>query len=151
MGRDTRTGGVLEAMVLPALKRGGYAHQTQVVIGKRLQDIYAAYIRVPYSCSVSSCMIPARSSSKSLRRFCSSSRSECPYPQSLRSSKPAENKNAPLIRCQASCQLVKYVQIGLPGIPSSKRNARENPKRIIRMIVGNSIKSVSHLIGLSQS
>lgn len=34
--RDTRTGGVLEAMVLPALKRGGYAYQTQVVVGKRL-------------------------------------------------------------------------------------------------------------------
>jgi hypothetical protein len=35
MGRDTRTGGVLEAMVLPALKRGGYEYQTQVKIGKR--------------------------------------------------------------------------------------------------------------------
>jgi hypothetical protein len=35
MSRDTRTGGVLEAMVLPALKRGGYAYQTQVKIGKR--------------------------------------------------------------------------------------------------------------------
>lgn len=34
--RDTGTGGVLEAMVLPALKRGGYAYQTQVVVGKRL-------------------------------------------------------------------------------------------------------------------
>ena len=36
MGRDTRTGGVLEAMVLPALKRGGYTYQTQFVVGKRL-------------------------------------------------------------------------------------------------------------------
>jgi len=35
MGRDTRTGGVLEAMVLPALKRGGYTYETQVKIGKR--------------------------------------------------------------------------------------------------------------------
>jgi hypothetical protein len=33
--RDTRTGGVLEAMVLPALTRGGYTFQTQQVIGKR--------------------------------------------------------------------------------------------------------------------
>jgi len=36
MARDTRTGGVLEAMVLPALKRGGYAYDCQVVVGKRL-------------------------------------------------------------------------------------------------------------------
>jgi hypothetical protein len=35
MGRDTRTGGVLEAMVLPALKRGGYAYLVQVKVGKR--------------------------------------------------------------------------------------------------------------------
>jgi hypothetical protein len=34
--RDTRTGGVLESMVLPALKRGGYDYQTQVRIGDRL-------------------------------------------------------------------------------------------------------------------
>lgn len=33
--RDTRTGGVLEAMILPALRRGGYEYQTQVKIGKR--------------------------------------------------------------------------------------------------------------------
>ncbi len=33
--RDTRTGGVLEAMVLPALERGGYGFQTQIKIGKR--------------------------------------------------------------------------------------------------------------------
>ena len=33
--RDTRTGGVLEAMVLPALRRGGYAFETQVNIGRR--------------------------------------------------------------------------------------------------------------------
>jgi hypothetical protein len=35
MGRDTRTGGVPEAMVLPALKRGGYNYQAQVKVGKR--------------------------------------------------------------------------------------------------------------------
>jgi hypothetical protein len=35
MGRDTRTGSVLEAMVLPALKRGGYTYQVQVKIGTR--------------------------------------------------------------------------------------------------------------------
>jgi hypothetical protein len=34
--RNTRTGGVLEQMVLPALKQGGYAFKTQVKIGKRL-------------------------------------------------------------------------------------------------------------------
>ena len=33
--RDTRTGGVLEAMVLPALAKGGYTVQTQVLIGSR--------------------------------------------------------------------------------------------------------------------
>lgn len=33
--RDTRTGGVLEAMILPALQRGGYTYETQVRIGKR--------------------------------------------------------------------------------------------------------------------
>ena len=33
--RDTRTGGVLEAMILPALRRGGYAYQTQVKVGQR--------------------------------------------------------------------------------------------------------------------
>lgn len=36
MSRDTRTGGVLEAMVLPALARGGYGYETQVKIGKRI-------------------------------------------------------------------------------------------------------------------
>ncbi len=36
MGRDTRTGGVLESMVLPALDKGGYQYAIQVVIGKRL-------------------------------------------------------------------------------------------------------------------
>ena len=36
MPRDTRTGGVLENMVLPALERGGYQYEKQVVIGKRL-------------------------------------------------------------------------------------------------------------------
>src|SRR5712691_10514848 len=34
--RDTRTGGVLEAMILPALRRGGYAYRVQQKIGKRL-------------------------------------------------------------------------------------------------------------------
>jgi hypothetical protein len=34
--RNTRTGGVLEAMVLPALQQGGYSYKTQVNIGKRL-------------------------------------------------------------------------------------------------------------------
>lgn len=33
--RDTRTGGVLEAMVLPALTNGGYHYETQVFIGER--------------------------------------------------------------------------------------------------------------------
>ena len=34
--RNTTTGSVLEQMVLPALKRGGYEHRTQVKIGTRL-------------------------------------------------------------------------------------------------------------------
>jgi hypothetical protein len=34
--RNTRTGGVLEQMVLPALKQGGYSYKIQVNIGKRL-------------------------------------------------------------------------------------------------------------------
>jgi len=34
--RNTRTGGVLELMVLPALDQGGYTHKVQVNIGKRL-------------------------------------------------------------------------------------------------------------------
>jgi hypothetical protein len=33
--RDTSTGGVLEAMILPALKRGGYTFQTQQKITPR--------------------------------------------------------------------------------------------------------------------
>src|SRR5713101_6923991 len=33
--RNTTTGSVLEAMVLPALKRGGYSYQTQQKIGER--------------------------------------------------------------------------------------------------------------------
>src|SRR5215510_1101217 len=36
MPRDTRTGGVLEAMVLPSLKRGGYDYKVRVKIGQRL-------------------------------------------------------------------------------------------------------------------
>ena len=36
MARDTRTGGVLEAMVLPALECGGYGYRTQANIGQRL-------------------------------------------------------------------------------------------------------------------
>jgi PD-(D/E)XK nuclease superfamily protein len=35
LARDTGTGAVLEAMVLPALQRGGYVTQTQVLIGQR--------------------------------------------------------------------------------------------------------------------
>ena len=34
--RNTTTGSVLEQMVLPALKRGGYEYKTQVKIGTRL-------------------------------------------------------------------------------------------------------------------
>lgn len=34
--RDTRTGGVLEQMVLPALDQGGYSYKLQQNIGKRL-------------------------------------------------------------------------------------------------------------------
>lgn len=34
--RDTRTGSVLEEMVLPALRRGGYGYQTRVNIGQRI-------------------------------------------------------------------------------------------------------------------
>lgn len=33
--RNTNTGGVLEAMVLPALKRGHYSYQAQVKVGAR--------------------------------------------------------------------------------------------------------------------
>lgn len=35
MPRNTTTGGVLEAMVLPALERGGYTHEEQVNVGFR--------------------------------------------------------------------------------------------------------------------
>lgn len=35
-GRDTGTGRVLEEMVLPALRRGGYTYETQVNVGQRL-------------------------------------------------------------------------------------------------------------------
>jgi len=35
MPRDTRTGGVLERMVLPALERGGYTYEIQVNLGQR--------------------------------------------------------------------------------------------------------------------
>lgn len=34
--RDTGTGGVLESMILPALERGGYSIQAQVVVGQRI-------------------------------------------------------------------------------------------------------------------
>lgn len=34
--RDTRTGGVLEDMILPALRRGGYEYQGQQKIGQRI-------------------------------------------------------------------------------------------------------------------
>jgi len=33
--RDTRTGGVLEEMILPALQQGGYTFRKQVVVGRR--------------------------------------------------------------------------------------------------------------------
>jgi len=33
--RNTRTGAVLEAMILPALKQGGYSYTTQQMIGTR--------------------------------------------------------------------------------------------------------------------
>ena len=36
MSRNTNTGGVLEDMVLPALRRGGYSTQKQVNVGIRL-------------------------------------------------------------------------------------------------------------------
>lgn len=36
MPGNTRTGGVLEQMILPALDRGGYQHRAQVAIGDRL-------------------------------------------------------------------------------------------------------------------
>lgn len=36
MPRNTRTGGVLEKMVLPALDQGGYIYGTQVHLGQRL-------------------------------------------------------------------------------------------------------------------
>lgn len=36
MARDTRTGDVLERMILPALERGGYQYQRSVNIGQRL-------------------------------------------------------------------------------------------------------------------
>ena len=35
MGRNTKTGAVLEAMVIPALENGGYSWQKQIVVGKR--------------------------------------------------------------------------------------------------------------------
>ncbi len=35
MSRDTRTGGVMEAMIFPALRQGGYSWRTQVKIGRR--------------------------------------------------------------------------------------------------------------------
>jgi PD-(D/E)XK nuclease superfamily domain len=34
--RDTSTGGVLESMILPALRHGGYECRTQVKIGRRI-------------------------------------------------------------------------------------------------------------------
>jgi hypothetical protein len=36
MARDTRTGGVLEAMILPSLERGRYDYKVRVKIGQRL-------------------------------------------------------------------------------------------------------------------
>jgi hypothetical protein len=34
--RDTRTGGVLENMILPALANGGYSYEQQVLVGERI-------------------------------------------------------------------------------------------------------------------
>lgn len=34
--RNTKTGGVLEAMILPALENGGYSFSSQVLIGNRI-------------------------------------------------------------------------------------------------------------------
>lgn len=36
--RNTNTGGVLEAMILPALNRGGYANSKQVKVGTRFPN-----------------------------------------------------------------------------------------------------------------
>jgi hypothetical protein len=36
MPRDTRTGGVLEQMILPSLRRGGYDYKVRVKIGQRM-------------------------------------------------------------------------------------------------------------------
>jgi hypothetical protein len=36
MPRDTRTGAVLEQMILPSLARGGYTHRVRVKVGQRL-------------------------------------------------------------------------------------------------------------------
>lgn len=36
MTRNTRTGGVLEAMVLPALEQGGYMYKLHSVVGQRV-------------------------------------------------------------------------------------------------------------------
>lgn len=36
MARDTRTGGVLENMILPSLEKGGYSHRMQVDVGQRI-------------------------------------------------------------------------------------------------------------------
>ncbi len=56
--RNTTTGGVLEAMILPALTRGGYAYLTQQHIGQRLGggkhfvDVVAEKSGVKYLVSV---------------------------------------------------------------------------------------------------
>ena len=34
--RDTGTGGVLENMILPALAKGGYSYESQVLVGERI-------------------------------------------------------------------------------------------------------------------
>lgn len=39
VARDTRTGSVLETMILPALKLGGYSVQLQVPIGCRPEEV----------------------------------------------------------------------------------------------------------------
>ena len=52
--RDTGTGGVLEAMIVPALKRGGYEYAVQQTIGTRfgggrhVVDLVAARKLAPF-------------------------------------------------------------------------------------------------------
>jgi hypothetical protein len=36
MARDTRTGGLVEKMILPALERGGYSYRVRMKVGQLL-------------------------------------------------------------------------------------------------------------------